>query len=327
MKLKTLVGTAMAAVLTLMQMSAHADSAKFPDKTIRLLVPFAPGGSVDSIARPLALSMSTILGQQVIVENRPGASGNLALEDAGRSNADGYTMVLGNISTNGINPNLYGEHVQAVSRQLRTVALVASAPSVLAASPKFPADTVAGLVEYVKAHPKAVNHASAGAGSYAMIDMRRLERAANLDMVQVPYKGAGQFVMALVADEVQLAFINASTAIQLVRSGKLKALASTGTKRLPQLPNVPTMAEAGYPTIGTDSWHALFVPSATPQPVVDALNAAVRKTLADPHFREQLRVMTIEPMQSTTPAAADQFVQRELVNWAGIVKQFQITVD
>ena len=327
MRLKHLVGTAMAALLTLMQLSAHADNAKFPDKTIRLLVPFAPGGSVDSIARPLALSMSTILGQQVIVENRPGASGNLALEDAARSTADGYTLVLGNISTNGINPNLYGDHVKAVSKQLRTVALVASAPSVLAASSKFPADTVAGLVAYVKAHPKTVNHASAGAGSYAMIDMRRLERAANLDMVQVPYKGAGQFVMALVADEVQLAFINASTAIQLVRSGKLKALASTGAKRLPQLPNVPTMAEAGYPTIGTDSWHALFVPAATPQPVVDALNAAVEKTLADPRFREQLRAMTIEPMQASTPAAADQFVQKELVSWAAIVKQFEITVD
>jgi tripartite-type tricarboxylate transporter receptor subunit TctC len=309
-------------------MPTHAQAERFPNKILRLVVPFAPGGSVDNIARPLAQSMSEILGQQIIVDSRPGAAGNIGVDFVGQSAPDGYTMLLGNVSTNGINPSVYADRVKInITRDLRAVALVAAAPSVLVTSPKLPANSVAELVAYVKAHPKAVNHASAGAGSYAMIDMLRFERAAGLDMVHVPYKGAGQFVAALAADEVQLAFVNASTSIPLVKAGRLKALAVTTSKRMAQLPDVPTMAEAGFPNIGTNSWHAVFVPRATPNPIVDALFDAVQKTLAKPAFREHLELMTIEPMQSTSPAEADQFVQQQAVKWARTVKEFHISID
>jgi Tripartite tricarboxylate transporter family receptor len=161
------------------------------------------------------------------------------------------TRLLGNVSTNGINPSAYAGRVKInISKDLRAVALVAEVPSVLAASPHFPANNVAELIAYVKAHPNAINHASAGAGSYAMIDMLRFAKSAGLDMVHVPYKGAGQFVAGLAADEVQLAFINASTSIPLVKAGRLKALAVTTSKRMAQLPDAPTMAEAGFPNIG-----------------------------------------------------------------------------
>ena len=328
MKTTRLLPLVCAALLGSSLLAAHAQGSKFPDKPARIVVPFAPGGSVDNIARPLAVGMSEVLGQQVVVDSRPGASGNIGVDYVGQSAADGYTMLLGNVSTNGINPSLYADRVKInISKDLKAVSLVASAPGVLAVSPKFPANTVAEMVAYVKANPNKVNHASAGAGSYAQIDLLRLAKTADLDMVHVAYKGAGQFVAALAADEVQIAFINASTAIQLVKAGKLKALASTTEKRLPQLPDVPTMAEAGYPDIGTNSWHALFVPASTPQPVVNALYDAVQKTIASPRFRETMGPMTIEPLQSASPAEADKFVQAEAAKWSRIVKDFKVSAD
>jgi tripartite-type tricarboxylate transporter receptor subunit TctC len=328
MKITRFLPVVGAALLAATLSSAHAQGDRFPTKPLRIVVPFAPGGSVDNIARPLAQGMSEALGQQVVVDSRPGASGNIGVDHVGQAAADGYTMLLGNVSTNGINPSLYADRVKInISKDLKAVSLVAAAPGVLVVSPKFPANTVAEMITYVKANPNKVNHASAGAGSYAYIDLLRLAKTADLEMVHVAYKGAGQFVAALAADEVQIAFINASTAIQLVRAGKLKALAATTARRLPMLPEVPTMAEAGYPDIGTNSWHALFVPAATPQPVVAALFDAVQKTIAGPRFRDTMGPMTIEPLKSASPEQADRFVQKEAMNWSSIVKEHQVAAD
>lgn len=307
-------------------LTAHAQDPKSiswaPNKPVRVIVPFAPGGASDNIARMIATPLSEELGAAVVIDNRAGAAGNIGMEAAAKSAPDGYTVFLGNISTNAINQWTYADQLKiAPLRDLMAVSMVATVPSVLVSSAKFPATTVKGLVEYVRKNPGQVNHTSAGAGSYAMIDMLVLEKAAGLSMTHVPYKGgAGQFITGLVAGEVDLAFSNVSSASELVKAGRLKALAVTSQARLPELPTVPTMAEAGYPGIGTDAWQGIFVPTGTPANVVARLHEAVSKVLLQPGVRDSLMKRSIVPAPSQSPSDFAKFVSSETTRWGQIVK-------
>lgn len=317
-----------AATLGLLAGAAHAQS-DFPNRAVRIVVPFGPGGASDNVARAVAQKLGEVLKQTVIVENKPGAAGNIAVDMVARAPADGYTMLLGNVSTNAINPTTYASTLKVnVGKDLVGVSMVANIPGVLASSGLYAPNTVAELVKDAKARPGAVNHASAGAGSYAMIDMLLLERAAGLNMVHIPFKGgAGQFVTAMVGNEVQIAFTNVSSAIGLVKGGRLKALAVTTPQRMPELPNVPTMAEAGYPGIGTNAWQGLFVPAATPRAIVQQLHAAVQAVLAQPDLKQGFDKMLIGAEGSKSPEEFTQFVAAESAKWAKVVNELKVTAE
>lgn len=292
-----------------------------PTRPIRIIVPFGPGGASDIIARLIQPALGEELGTSIVIDNRAGAAGNIGMEAAAKSPPDGYTLFLGNVSTSAINQWTYaGKLGIEPLKDLIPVSMVAKVPGALTASTRFPANSVKELVEYVKANPGKVNHTSAGAGSYAMLDILELERANGLQMVHVAYRGgAGQFITGLVSGEVDLAFTNVSSAVELVKSGRLKALAVTSSERIPELAQVPTMTEAGFPGIGTDGWQGIFVPAGTPQPVVQRLHEAIAKVLAQPATRDNLAKRLVIPSPSRSPAEFAGFVSSETARWGRIV--------
>ena len=213
-------------------------------------------------------------------------------------------------------------------RDMAPVSMVVTVPAVLTASGKFAPNSVAEFVAYAKSRPGEINYSSAGIGSYPHIDMLILERAAGLRMVHVPYKGgAGQFTVALVAGEVQIGFSNASSVLPLIRAGKLKALAVTSPQRLPELPDTPTMAEVGYPNIGTNAWQGIFVPVGTPAPVIQRLHASLQKVLARPDVKESLAKMMIEAQTSSSPAEFSRFVEAENAKWSKVATEMNVRAE
>ena len=318
-----------AAVAVLPAFAQGGGAGDFPDRPVKIVVPFAPGGASDNVARVLAIKMADALKQSVVIDNRPGAAGNIAVTSVARSPADGYTVLLGNVSTNAINPTTYAATLKMDPlKELTAVSSVANLPAILVASPKFAPNSLAEMVQYAKARPGDINYASAGAGSYAAIDSLVLEKAAGIKMTHVPYKGgAGPVVTAIIGGEVQICFLNASSAIEMVRSGRMKALAVTTPRRMPELANVPTMAEAGFPGIGTNAWQGLFVPAGTPPAVVQKLHAAVQQALANPELLESFRKMTVVAAGSASPAEFGAFVAAEQARWARIVKDNNISAS
>ncbi|RYF65452.1 MAG: tripartite tricarboxylate transporter substrate binding protein [Comamonadaceae bacterium] len=318
---RTLIASLLAAAALPALAATPAAEAWKPNRPIRVVVPFGPGGASDIIARMIQPALTEALGTAVVVENRAGAAGNIAMEAVAKSAPDGYTVFLGNISTSAINQWTYaGQLGIEPLRDLLPVSMIARVPGALTSSTKFPPNTVRELVDYVKKNPGKVNHTSAGAGSYAMLDILVLEKANGLDMVHVPYKGgAGQFIAGLVSGEVELAFTNVSSASELVKSGRLKALAVTSAERVPEMPNVPTMAEAGFPGIGTDAWQGFFVPAGTPASVVARLHLATSQVLAQPAIRESMVKRLVVPAPSASPADFSTFVAAETARWGKIV--------
>src|SRR2546427_3191878 len=249
----------------------------YPSRPVKMVVPYAPGGATDIIARILGQRLTESLGQSFIVENRPGASGNLALESVAKAAPDGYTLLVGNVSTNAINENIFAQQLQIKpSRDLAGIAKLVEIPHIVVASASFPPNTIAELIAAAKKEPGKINFASVGLGSYPHLDMERLMKAAGIELTHVPYKGgAGQAIPAMIAGEVQVAFFNMASLLPHIRSGRLKALAAIPAQRLPELPNVPTLAEQGFPGIGTNAWQGMFAPAATPKALIDALHRAI----------------------------------------------------
>ena len=301
----------------------------YPNKPVKMIIPFAPGGASDFVGRIIQPNLSELLGQQVVIENRPGASGNIGVEAAARSAPDGYTIVLGNVGSIAINPGVFPKLAADPLKDLIAVTQVVDVPGVLVAHPAFPPNSVKEFVAYAKANPGKVNYASPGSGSQNRLEMEKLRNAAGgLDMVHVPYKGgAGPAVSALVAGETHLMFVTASSAMPMIKSGRLKVLAVAAPKRLEPLPDVPTMTEAGYPAFETGSWQGVFVPAGTPKEVVDRLYAASVKTMQAREVRERLAHGGVEVVTSASPAAFAQFVADETARWGKAAKEAGATVD
>jgi tripartite-type tricarboxylate transporter receptor subunit TctC len=265
----------------------------------------------------------------VVIENRPGASGNIGVEAAARSAPDGYTIFLGNVGSVAINPGVFPKLAADPLKDLVAVTQVVDVPGVLVAHPGFPPNSVKEFVAYAKANPGKVNYASPGSGSQNRLEMEKLREAAGgLDMVHVPYKGgAGPAVSALVAGETHLMFVTASSAMPMIKSGRLKVLAVAARKRLEPLPDVPTMSEAGYPAFETGSWQGVFVPAGTPKDIVERLYAASVKTMQAREVRERLAQGGVEVVTSASPAAFERFVADETARWGKAAKQAGATVD
>ncbi|HUQ25550.1 MAG TPA: tripartite tricarboxylate transporter substrate-binding protein [Burkholderiales bacterium] len=301
----------------------------YPARTVRILVPYGPGGATDIIARIVAQRLTESLGQSFVVENRPGANGNLALEAAARAAADGYTLLVGNVSTNAINENLYaGQLSIRPSRDLVGIAKLVEIPHIVVASAKFAPSSIAELVAAAKKAPGTINFASVGMGSYPHLDMERFMRATGIELTHVPYKGgAGQAIPAMVAGEVQLAFFNMASLLPHIRSGRLKALAAIPAQRLPELPEVPTLGELGYAGIGTNAWQGMFAPAATPRATVEKLHAAVRSALTSPDQRSGLAKQMMSVEVSRSPEEFTDLVKRETQEWGDFLRDARIKLD
>jgi len=294
-----------------------------------MLIPFAPGGATDIIARDIAPRLEEVLGQAFVVDNRPGASGNIAVEAAARAAPDGYTLLVGNVSTNAINESTFADVMQArPSRDLVGISRLVDIPHVLVATPTFPPNSVAEMIEWTKHNPGKLNYASAGIGSYPQLDMLRLMNAAGFDATHVPYKGgAAQELPALMSGEVQVAFINLASTIEQIKAGRLKALATTMPARLAELPDVPTMAEQGFPGIGTNAWQGLFAPAATPKPIIDKLFAAVRAILSQPETKDLLARQMLAVAVSSSPQEFTDWVRAETRAWAEVVRDNKVKIE
>src|SRR5437762_6677019 len=239
-----------ALIAALLPMLASAQSAEpYPNRPVKLLIPYAPGGATDIIARDISPKLQEVLGQPSAVDNRLGASGNIAIEAAAKATPDGYTLEVGNVSTNAINESTFANVLPIKpSRDLVGISKLVEIPHVLVAATSFRPNSVAEMVEWAKRHPGKLNYASAGLGTYPHLDMLRLLKVAGIEATHIPYKGgAGQMLPALMSGEVQVSFINLASTIEQIRAGRMKALATTLPKRVPELPSVPTMAEQGFP--------------------------------------------------------------------------------
>ncbi len=300
----------------------------YPNRPVKVIIPFAPGGASDLVGRIIQPRLAELLGQQVIIENRPGASGNVGLEAAARSAPDGYSIFLGNSGTVAINPGVFPKLPVNALKDLVAVTQVVDVPGMLVAHPSFPPNTVKELVAYAKANPGKLNYASPGSGSQNRLEMEHLRRTEGLDMVHVPYKGgAGPAVAALVAGETNIMFVTASSAMPMVKSGRLKAYAITANKRSAELPAVPTMTEAGFPGFTNGSWQGVFVPTGTSREIIDRLYAAVQQTMKSPDVVERLTRSGVDVVLSTSQEAFAEFVIAETQRWGRVAKEAGATPD
>ena len=320
---------AIAALAGFLSLAAAAQPEPYPSRPVRILVPYAPGGVTDIIARHLAPKLQEMLGQPFVVENRPGASGNVALELAAKAAPDGYTLFVGNVSTNAINESTFAHTMTTrPSRDLVGVSKLVETPHVVVANAAFPPNNIAEMVQWAKRNPGKLNYASAGIGSYPHLDMVRFAKASGMQGTHIPYKGgAGQMLPALMSGEVQVSFINLASTGEQIKAGRLKALATTTSARHPMLPGVATMAEQGYPGIGTNAWQGMFAPVATPKAIVDKLHAAVVAILTRPEMREMLANHLMIVATSSSPQEFTDQVRAETQEWAQFVRENQIKVE
>lgn len=316
-------------LLAVLLLASSLASAQYPNKPIKVIVPFAPGGASDFVGRILQPRMSELLGQQVVIENRPGASGNIGLEAAARSAPDGYTVYLGNSGTVVINISVFPKLPVTPYKDFIAITQVVDVPGVLVGHPSFQANTIKDIIATAKAHPGKINYASPGSGSQNRLEMENFRKAAGgLDMVHVPYKGgAGPAVSALVAGETHIMFVTASSAMPMIKAGRLKVYAITAPKRSPELPNVPTMEEAGFHGFDAGSWQGIFVPAGTPKEVVDKLFPVMHQVMKSPEVIDRLSKGGVDVVTSKSPAEFQAFVTRETERWAKIVKESGATVD
>ena len=297
----------------------------YPNRLITLIVPFPAGGQSDLVARLVTSKMVGKLGQQIVVENRGGAGGNIAAGSAARAEPDGYTLFLGFVGTHGMNPALYKKLPYDPVKDFAPISLLNTTPLVLVVNPDFPAKSVQELIDLAKANPGQYSYASSGNGTPIHLSGELFKSMAGVDLVHVPYKGAAPALVDVVAGHVPLMFDNLPPSLEHIRSGKLRALGVTTKERVPFVPELPTIAET-LPGYETYSWNALFAPAGTPKPIIDRLNAAALAALADPGIAARLKDLSTTVVGST-PEQLAAHVQAELTKWAPVVKASGAQLD
>ncbi|MCY1162798.1 MAG: tripartite tricarboxylate transporter substrate binding protein [Pseudomonadota bacterium] len=303
-----------------------AAQAAYPSKTITMIVPFSAGGTTDILARIVSQALTAELGQSVIVDNRAGAGGNIGGQAAARATADGYTLFMGTVGTHAINATLYKKMPFDPIKDFAPLTRVANVPNLLVANPKQPFKNVKELIAYAKAHPGELNFGSSGNGSSIHLSGELFKTMAKVDMQHVPYKGSAPAVTDLLGNQIAIMFDNMPSAIQHVRSGKLRPIAVTTAKRSPELPDVPTIAESGVPGYEATSWFGLFAPAGTPPAVVARLNTAIVKVLAKADVKKKINEQGAE-VYSETPEQFSAFIQKESVKWGKVVRESGASVD
>ncbi len=303
----------------------QAQAQTWPEKPIRILVPFAAGGNTDIVARLISPDLAKLLGQPVVVENRPGVAGNIAAEAVAKSAPDGYTLLMGTVGTQAINASLYKKISFDPLKDFQAITLITSVPNVLVVNPGMPVKTPAELIAFGRAN-KGLTFASSGAGSSIHLSGEMFKSATGLEMTHIPYKSSAQGVTDLVGGQVQLMFDNLPTSLPFIQSGKLKALAVTSAKRAPQLPDVPTMMEMGMKDFETGSWFGLVAPAKTPSAVIQKINAAVQAIVMKPEFEQRLIQLGAQRLVMG-PAEFQNFIAAEHKKWAAVVQKSGASLD
>ncbi len=297
---------------------ANVAAQSYPSRSIRLVIPYAPGSTTDTLGRLLALKLTEELGQQVVVDNRAGAAGNIGSDIVAKAIPDGHTLVVVP-GSHAINPSLYPKLPFDPVKDFSTVALIGSAPLLISAHPALAASSMRELITLAKAKPAEIRYASGGSGSPTHLAMELLKSMAGIDLVHVPYKGGGSVLTALLSGEVQLTPSGVLVLLPLARAGRIKLLATTGSKRLGVAPEVPTVAESGVPGYAVTGWWGVLAPAATPRPIVQRLNGAIVRALQSADLRERLAADGIEPAGGT-PEAFAEHLRREITIWSKVVR-------
>src|SRR5665213_223073 len=329
--MKRFAGILLYSVLITVGVQTASAAEKYPNRPIKILVPYAPGGATDITARIVADEMSKITGQGIVVLNKPGAFGLLAIDELVKSAPDGYTLMVGNVSTNAITPILYskkmtfdyGKSVFAVSNLIDVPAFL-----VVTTANDFPVKSVKDLIDYSKKNPGKVRYGTVGVGSYPHYDMAYFAKlAGDLDMVAIPNKnGASGVIQDMLRGVAQATFLNVASASGMVKSGKIRAIAVVNRTRLPDYPDVPTMKEVGFPDVGTMAWNALFAPAKTPKPVLEALYKATAKAMESPELIEKFNKQNIIVTPSKSLADAHEWLNEDMKHWHTITDAVKIEI-
>ena len=298
----------------------------YPSRTVKLVVPFPPGGSLDFTGRLIAQRLSEMWGQPVVVENKPGAGGNIGADFVAKSAPDGYTILLGALSTHAVNPNLYAKMPYDAIKDFAPITLIATTPNVLVVNAATPVNNVKEFIAWTKANPGKLAFGSGSNGSAGHLAGELYKVETGTDAVHIPFKGGAPATQALLAGDTQFMFDNLANAMAQVKAGKLKALAVTTAQRSPLVPELPTMAEAGLPGFDISTWYGLFAPAGTPAAIVGKWNADVTKILTTPDVRAKLMADGAEPAPDT-PEQFAQMIARELAKYARIIKASGAKVD
>ncbi len=313
------------ALLIFIGVSGFAGAQEWPNRPITLIVSYPPGGTADLMARTIATPLGKALGTTVVVENKPGASGQIAAAYVAKANADGYTLML-DASSYSVNPSLFPKLPYDPNKDFKTLAILAQYPNVLLVHPSFPAKSVKELVAMAKAKPNSIAYASSGNGSAQHLAGALFEVKADVQMQHIPYKGGGPALNDVVGGQVPVFFGSVASTKQYVDSGKLNALAVTGKKRASSMPSVPTMAEAGVPGYEVYEWNGIFAPAATPAVILVKISDGITKVMQSAEVKDKVLSLGGEPFQGG-PDVADRFIKGQMVEWAKLVKSGKITVD
>jgi tripartite-type tricarboxylate transporter receptor subunit TctC len=306
---------------------AHAEGASgsYPDKPVKIIVPFAPGGPTDIVARLIAAKLSERLGRQFYVENVSGAGGNTGMGQAARAAPDGYTVLFVS-SSYVVNPSLYPKIPYDPYKDFTPVTVVGDSPNVLLVNPSVPARTVADLVSYIRANPGKLSYASAGTGTTPHLSGEMFRLTSKLDIVHVPFGGAGPAIQALAGGHTPIGFTALPPAIPMIQNGTLRALAVTAAMRVAAVPDVPTLGEAGLSDQEADTLQAVLVPAATPRPVVDRLYSEIKTIIALPDIKERFAVLGLDPVANTPEQFAAQ-IRLEIAKWSKVIHDANIRMD
>lgn len=318
--LRLLLGT------VLLCLAGAAMAQPYPTRSIRLIAPSTPGDAPDVIARLIALKLSPVLGQPVVVENRPGAGGVIGSEVAAKSAPDGYTLIMGNAGSHGINAAVYSKLPYDIQRDFAPVSQVAIAPNIVVINPMVPANSIVEFITYAKSQPGKLSYASGGNGSSAHMSMELFKSMSGVEIQHVPYKGASQALTDLMAGQVAIFIGNMPPTVPLVKAGKLRALAVTTKSRSALMPELPTMSEAGLPGYETVAWFGVLAPAGTPPEIVRKLSAEIAKIAHSPEMRDKLVAMGAEPVGST-PEEFKAVIDSDIAKWKSIAKKGGIKVD
>ncbi|MEP6943443.1 MAG: tripartite tricarboxylate transporter substrate binding protein [Betaproteobacteria bacterium] len=306
---------------------AHGAVAQtYPTHAIKLIVPFPAGGTTDILARDVAKRLTETLGQSVVVDNRPGAGGNIGSDLVAKSPPDGYTLLMGTVGTHSINPGLYAKMPYDHVKDFAPVVLVAGVPNVLVVNPSVPVTSVADLIKLAKSKPGTINFASSGNGTSIHLSGELFKTMAGVDMTHVPYKGSAPALADLLGGQVQIMFDNLPSSLPQIKGGKLRAIAVTSAKRAPALPDVPTIAESGLPGFEASSWFGVLAPAGTPATVIARINGEVNKWLQSPEGKQQLVAQGAEAAGGP-PEQFAAHIRTETEKWAKVVKASGAKVD